>query len=114
MDTIVLVTLEYNDMVYTFKENFGKNYPRESVEFMYEDGNYSCDCNKSLDIKRNCDDAFKEMCCGEFIKLVNIEFIQINKEIPPKYTKEYDEWNSKQKEGYNGRDKRNSNSTQDN
>ena len=45
----------------------------ELASYMYEDGNYACDCNLSLFIKRNCDKSFKEMDCGEKIELVSIK-----------------------------------------
>jgi hypothetical protein len=43
------------------------------VFFMYEDGNYSCDCNRSIFIKQYCDQEFEEIACGEEIKLVSLE-----------------------------------------
>lgn len=59
--------------MYNFVYDCGYEYPKESALFMFTDGNYSCDCNKSLFIIRNCDRNFKELACGNEIKLEKIE-----------------------------------------
>lgn len=74
-DTIALVTLKYQDKIYTYEDNFGKEYPEDMVRFQYEENNYSCDCNRSLFIQRYCDESFSEMNCGEEIELVNLEIV---------------------------------------
>lgn len=50
------------------------DYP-EQWEYIYKEGNYSCDCNKSLFIRQQCDPGFPEMTCGEKIEMVNLEKI---------------------------------------
>ncbi len=40
------------------------------IPFMWTEGNFSCDCNKSLFIQEQCDASFPEMECGDEIKLV--------------------------------------------
>jgi hypothetical protein len=74
-DTIALVTLKYKDKLYSYEDNFGKEYPEEYARFQYEENNYSCDCNRSLFIQRNCDGNFPEMNCGEEIELVSLEIV---------------------------------------
>jgi hypothetical protein len=74
-DTIALVTLKYKDKIYTYEDNFGKEFPEDIARFQYEENNYSCDCNRSLFIQRYCDDEFPEMDCGDEIELVNLEFV---------------------------------------
>jgi len=59
-----------------FKFN-GKTYTMHdvgsySLYHIYEDGNNSCDCNRSLLIRKHCDKNFPIMDCGEKIKLVSI------------------------------------------
>ena len=49
--TIFVADLKYKDMVYTIHCDFGYEYPEEEAIFMFEDGNYSCDCNRSLFIQ---------------------------------------------------------------
>lgn len=70
--TIAEITLKYENKIYKFDCDFGYEYPEESALFIFEEGNYSCDCNKSLFIKEYCDEKFKEFPCGEEIELVNI------------------------------------------
>lgn len=48
------------------------DYP-EQWEYIYREGNYSCDCNKSLFIQQQCDPNFPEMTCGEKIEMVSLE-----------------------------------------
>jgi hypothetical protein len=74
-DTIALVTLKYQDKLYSYEDNFGKEYQEEYARFQYEENNYSCDCNRSLFIQRYCDENFQEMDCGDEIELVNLEFV---------------------------------------
>lgn len=74
-NTIALVTLKYQDKIYTYEDNFGKEYPENMVRFQYEENNYSCDCNRSLFIQRYCDESFLEMDCGNEIELVNLEIV---------------------------------------
>jgi hypothetical protein len=48
------VTLEYKGQRYTFVSTFGYGYRWRSVEFMWREGNYACDCNRSLFLQRQC------------------------------------------------------------
>jgi len=73
MRIIATVSLKYKDKVYTFDYDFGKDYSEEGAEFMFEDGNFSCDCNRSIFIREYCDKDFEEMDCGDEIELVNLE-----------------------------------------
>ena len=63
----------------TFRQCFGYGYPTHSVEFMWREGNYSCDCNKRLYLARECgidpeyDDLDKHVECGDTIELVSLE-----------------------------------------
>ena len=70
--TIFVADLKYKDMVYTIHCDFGYEYPEEQAIFMFEDGNYSCDCNRSLFIQDEYgENAIQELDCGEEIKMVN-------------------------------------------
>ena len=70
--TIFVADLKYKDMVYTIHCDFGYEYPEEEAIFMFEDGNYSCDCNRSLFIQDEYgENAIDELDCGEEIKMVN-------------------------------------------
>ena len=70
--TIFVANLKYKDMVYTIHCDFGYEYPEEQAIFMFEEGNYSCDCNRSLFIQEEYgENAIDELDCGEEIKMVN-------------------------------------------
>ena len=70
--TIFVADLKYKDMVYTIHCDFGYEYPEEEAIFMFEDGNYSCDCNRSLFIQDEYgENAIKELDCGEEIEMLN-------------------------------------------
>lgn len=70
--TIFVADLKYKDMVYTIHCDFGYEYPEEQAIFMFEEGNYSCDCNRSLFIQDEYgEDAIDELDCGEEIEMLN-------------------------------------------
>ena len=70
--TIFVADLKYKDMVYTIHCDFGYEYPEEEAIFMFEDGNYSCDCNRSLFIQDEYgENAIQELDCGEEIEMLN-------------------------------------------
>ena len=76
----VLVELEYKGKKYAFIDDHSEfTWEGHNIknDFMWTDGNYSCDCNKSLFIKNCCfgESDFKEMNCGDEIKLLNLTFI---------------------------------------
>ena len=46
--TIASMVLVYDGKGYPFEFDFGYGYPPENAWWMFHEGNYSCDCNKSL------------------------------------------------------------------
>jgi hypothetical protein len=66
--TIFTITLEYKGKEYTYQdeitsspEQIADNWPDEVLaEYMYEEGNYSCDCNRSLFLQWYCDVSLKD------------------------------------------------------
>lgn len=65
----VKIIFRYNAIDYvTYYDDYG-----DSMEYMFEDGNYSCDCNRSLFIQRQCDEDFPDMKCGDTIEMVSFE-----------------------------------------
>ena len=55
-----------------------KRSDEECAIFMFKDGNYSCDCNRSSIIQEEYgEDAIDELDCGEEIKMINyhIEYL---------------------------------------
>lgn len=65
--TIARMKLVYNGKEYPYEYDFGFCYPVESAHYMWEDGNYSCDCNKSLFLSRKYEEV-PELDCGNTIK----------------------------------------------
>lgn len=74
----ILVELKYENKIYAFIDDHS-NYKYEGYDikcgYWWEEGNGSCDCNRSLEIIRHCDNSFPEMECGDNIKLLNLTFI---------------------------------------
>ena len=65
--TIARMKLVYNGKEYPYEYDFGFGYPVESAHYMWEDGNYSCDCNKSLFLSRIHEEV-SELNCGDTIE----------------------------------------------
>lgn len=68
-DTVADIEFSYKGKIYPVEYNFGKEYDCDSAEFIFFDGYYSCDCNRSLLIKRQCDKNFPELDSGNEIKI---------------------------------------------
>ena len=76
--TVFVGDFKYKDMVFTIHYDFGYEYPEESAIFAFEDGNYSCDCNRSLIIQDEYgENTIDELDCGEEIEMLNyhIEYL---------------------------------------
>lgn len=81
------VTLRYLGQPYTFVVTYGYGYPWETVSFMWDGGNYGCDCNRSLFLRRQCgvvlppealcEDDDDALPCGHTIELVGIEDVSV-------------------------------------
>lgn len=79
-ETVVTVTLLLPDgRKGTFEQSYGCGYPDDSVHYMWENGNYSCDCNRRLFLARYCGidpenadlDTYVE--CGDSIRLLSLK-----------------------------------------
>ncbi len=75
--TIAKMKMIYNGKTYDYEEDFGNAYSEDSAHFMFHDGNYACDCNRSLFLSRKY--GVEEKDCGNEIKLIDFEVIQIKK-----------------------------------
>ena len=68
--TIFVGVMRYRRQNFIIYCDFGYEFSAESAEFMFLEGNYSCDCNRSLFIRRKYgDDAIPVLNCGNEIKL---------------------------------------------
>jgi len=86
--TIYRVPLAYKDKVYAFyfpiKNELDDKSQQDlhimtkemderavNYDYMWHEGNYACDCNRSIFINRYCCE-FTEMACGDEIKLLEL------------------------------------------
>lgn len=53
----------------SYTHDFGVDYPEESAIFMFKEGNYACDCNRSLFIEEILSDFDGDWDCGDKIEL---------------------------------------------
>jgi hypothetical protein len=79
---MIKITLDYKGQEFNVIDD---TTPLEQAEYLYTEGNYACDCNKSLFIARYCNYSFEHelrseytlgnwiLPCGDTIKLVKIE-----------------------------------------
>ena len=65
------------DDYFVFEGQTPNGTPLDGALYMWESGNYSCDCNKSLFIQRQCDPNFPDMNCGESIELVSLDQVKM-------------------------------------
>lgn len=90
------ITLKYEGKTYQYKQDItaptndyafdiamltaGVNAgdPMALARYVYEhpQGWYSCDCNRALSIRLECDKEFPIMTCGNTIELVRIEEVK--------------------------------------
>jgi len=61
--TTACMNWEYKDKHGYYEYDFNGFYPPESAYFMWEEGNFSCDCNRSIFF------GLPEMDCGEKIEI---------------------------------------------
>ena len=79
--TIFVGTFKYKKKEFVILYDFGYGYTEECAIFMFEYGNYSCDCNRSLFIREEYGkDAIPELDCGDEIKLLEYHFEYLDKQ----------------------------------
>lgn len=72
--TIASMRFHWCGRVYEYETDFGYGYEGSSAEYMFREGNYSCDCNRSLFIQNEVDPDFnagEAMGCGDTIKMTD-------------------------------------------
>lgn len=73
--TIFVGTLKYQGKEFVIHYDFGYEFSEKQAIYMFELGNYSCDCNRSLFIQREYGkNAIPFLGCGNEIKLINFHF----------------------------------------
>ena len=79
--TIAYISLKYNDKTYDIEYDFGFAFKdtfeecKQLAEYMFYEGNYSCDCNKLIfiDIKYNLGLDIDTVECGEEIEIIKFK-----------------------------------------
>ena len=73
MNTIFVGTFKYKEKEFILRFNFEiQDYPEDDAIWMFTEGNYSCDCNRSLFIRQQFgDDSIPELPCGNTIELLD-------------------------------------------
>lgn len=73
MNTIFVGTFKYKEKEFILRFNFEiKDYSEDDAVWMFTEGNYSCDCNRSLFIRQQYGgDAIPELPCGDTIELLD-------------------------------------------
>lgn len=70
--TIFVATLKYKDKAFVIHYDLGYEYPEDSAIFYFTEGNFGCDCNRSLAIRWEYgEDAIPELPCGDEIKVTD-------------------------------------------
>lgn len=70
--TIFVATLKYKDKTFVIHYDLGYEYPKDSAIFYFTEGNFGCDCNRSLAIKWEYgEDAIPELPCGDEIEMTD-------------------------------------------
>lgn len=70
--TVFIGTFKYGDKEFVIHYDLGYEYLEENAIFYFTEGNFSCDCNRSLAIRWEYgDDAIPELRCGHDIKLTD-------------------------------------------
>jgi hypothetical protein len=74
--TIAKIVFVYNGVEYKIEQDFGFGYPPESALYMFEEGNFSCDCNRSIFIgEQNPHFPSGELECGDEITMKYIDVV---------------------------------------
>ena len=74
--TVAKMRLAYKGKEYELEYDFGYAYPVDSARYMFEDGNYGCDCNRSLLLAEK-HEGFPELDCGHEIDLAAFQVVQV-------------------------------------
>lgn len=73
--TVFVGLFEYLGRLFIIHIDFGYEYLENDAEYMFLIGVYSCDCSRSIFIRREYGkDTIPELGCGEEIKLIDYHF----------------------------------------
>ena len=70
--TVFVAALKYKDKEFVLHYDLGYEYPEDSAIFYFTEGNFGCDCNRSLAIRWEYgEDAIPELECGDEIEMLS-------------------------------------------
>ena len=72
--TIFVGTFKYRDKEYILDYDFGYEFPEDQALYMFTDGNYGCDCNRSSFLRCMYGDEIPDLGCGWEIELLDYRF----------------------------------------
>lgn len=70
MKVIAKGVLVYRKREYPFEWPFEDDYPVDAAEYFFKEGNFSCDCNRSIVMGLN-----RDLPCGKKVELKSFEVI---------------------------------------
>lgn len=69
--TVAVMVFQYKGQKYPLEYDFGVGYEERMARFMFEDGNYSCDCNRATFLSEKFQ-VFNDVDgCGEEIEMLS-------------------------------------------
>jgi hypothetical protein len=71
--TFAVMLFKFNGKEYPLEYDFGIGYGAQSAEFMWEEGNYSCDCNRSKFLHEKYPEIPESDDCGDSIELISFK-----------------------------------------
>lgn len=69
MTTTCTMVFIYEGKEYPYEYDFNVMYPEYAAHYMFEDGNYSCDCNRSGFIYSKYGKVIPDLPCGHTIQM---------------------------------------------
>ncbi len=72
----IFITLKYKGKEYNLKDDHEYEDLGNAI-WLWEEGNFGCDCNRSQFIKEQCDMDFPLLECGETIDMTSFHPLEI-------------------------------------
>ncbi len=73
--TMAKIVFESRGKRYGIDYDFGYGYPADAAEYMFTDGNYGCDCNRSIFIHEKYPEFPETNQCGDDIEMTYFEVV---------------------------------------
>ncbi len=71
-NVVAVMDMTYNGKLYPFEFEFQDDISIDVAEYIFIDGNYACDCNRSMFLSEKYpDEDIQELDCGDTIEVSN-------------------------------------------